>query len=397
MKRISIIIYIPILSLIFSSCVQTEQADHMPEKMGAIHAASISEGEEVALTKLQMEKIGVEIGSFTKREIGSGIKVNGVTMTPPKDIGVVNSLIAGRIQKIRVKPDQYVKRGTVLATLESTELIDWQEAYLSLGGQLEYLEKDLERKEELVGQEVIGSKELERLESEIKVTKIKREALSRKLKLLGLNLDNKQGAIVSSVGIRSPISGYVDQILVQTGLFVQPHEDLFSVINNAHLHLELKIFEKDLSTVKAGQSVVFALSDNPSEQGEAHIMSMGHTIDGEEKTVTAHAHIEDQSSTLLPGMYVEAYIQSEKRVVDALPESAIAMDKGLEYIFIKEEEHAEEVHFLKVPISSQEKELGFVKVDVLKEIPSDASIVTKGAFYLMAQMKSREEEGGHHH
>ena len=55
-----------------------------------------------------------------------------------------------------------------------------------------------------------------------------------------------QGSIVSQANIYSPIDGYVTQIYINTGSYVSPSDKIMEIINTDHIHLELKVFEKDL-------------------------------------------------------------------------------------------------------------------------------------------------------
>ena len=82
----------------------------------------------------------------------------------------------------------------------------------------------------------------------------------------------------------------------------------------------------------------------------------------------------------------------------ALPEEAVAIDNGLHYIFIKEEEHEDETHFMKIPVLKLASDFGYVQIDPLEALEDNTEIVTYGAYFLMAQSKKGEEgAGGHHH
>jgi len=96
-------------------------------------------------------------------------------------------------------------------------------------------------------------------------------------------------------------------------------------------------------------------------------------------------------------MYVEGRIILEDQKVPSLPEEAVALDNGLYYIFVKEEEHDDEVHFEKIPVLKGVSDFGFFEITPLKKLAASDKIVIDGAYFLMAQSKKGDESGGGHH
>ncbi len=94
--------------------------------------------------------------------------------------------------------------------------------------------------------------------------------------------------------------------------------------------------------------------------------------------------------------------------VPALPKDAVVRNADKYFVFIQEEGHAEEkhdhkegekeeaheeeVHFKAVEVIPGTTDLGFTEVKFVNDIPANAKIVTKGAFYLLSAMKG----GGEH-
>ena len=382
-----------IMCLALFGCGQEDPHDHSH----AAPTASKQETEEASLTQIQMQKIGLELGHFEQKPLNATIKASGILEIPPQNKASVSTLLEGRILNIHVRPGQSIAKGGLLATLQNTTLVEWQEKLMETEGQLLYLTKEYERQLNLVAKDVAPQKQLEKVESDLKVAQAHRKALRAKLRLVGISPERLEDQIVSSVGIRSPIGGFVKNIKVNTGSFVEKNQELFEVVDNHHIHIDLKVFEKDLPYLKIGQEIDFSLQSNPGKVMRASIFAIGKAMDEQDRTVTVHAEIDNKSNQLLPGMYVEARIITQDKKVRALPESAVVVDKGLEYIFVKEEEHENEVHFQKIQVITGTRDIGFVEIDPLQLVTNEDEIVVKGAFYLMAQTKKGEEGGGHHH
>ena len=354
--------------------------------------------EEVGLTAIQMEKIGLEMGGFEMKNLRSTIKVNGQMELPPQNEAHVSSLVAGRVSQIFVKPGQEIRKGGRLARLENPEFIEWQQNYLEAMARMEFLDLELARQKELAEDEIAPRKQLEQVTSERKMVAARIKGVRAKLEMTGIPVPESVDAdLVKEMIVVSPIAGFIKEIKINTGVFADARTELFEIVDNHHLHLDLRVFEKDLPSIRTGQTIFFSLQSDPGRVMEARIFAVGKALNEEDRTLKIHAEMLENNQYLLPGMYVEARIVAEDRKVPALPEDALTVDKGLSYIFVREEEHEGETHFKKVAVMTGASDFGYVEVTPLEEVATDGNIVIKGAYFLMAQTKKDEGGGGHHH
>jgi RND family efflux transporter MFP subunit len=223
------------------------------------------------------------------------------------------------------------------------------------------------------------------------------------------------GKLVSVLSIRSPISGVISNVMVQIGSYVDATTVVAEIVDNSQLHLDLFVYEKDLPRLKNNQLIHFILTNNPGKEYDAQIYSLGSSFEGESKAVTVHASVQGNKTGLIDGMNVTAIISLERATVPAVPSDAIVNFQGQDYIFIVVEKHeegkdsvkhdAEEtdahkeesgISFERIPVVKGNSDVGYTEITLLKEIPKDAKIVVKGAFFVLAKMtNSGEGEHGH--
>jgi cobalt-zinc-cadmium efflux system membrane fusion protein len=186
------------------------------------------------------------------------------------------------------------------------------------------------------------------------------------------------------------------------------------------MHVDLLVYEKDLQKVKPGQQVRFTLTNQDNTEIMGKIFSIGKAFENETKSVAVHADILNEKQLLIPGMYVNALIDAGINKVQSLPEEAIVKADGREFIFILEKveeekehdekaghdhnddhEHSEEAgkvyHFQRIEVKTGTKQLGYVQVTLLQNIPANAQIVLKGAYYIQSHLLKSEGGGGHEH
>jgi len=60
----------------------------------------------------------------------------------------------------------------------------------------------------------------------------------------------EKGELSALSNIYAPIAGDISEINVKTGSYVASSDAIMEIVNTEHVHLELKIFEKDALKVK---------------------------------------------------------------------------------------------------------------------------------------------------
>jgi len=349
----------------------------------------------VELRDDQQKAAGIELGSIEMRPMKGLLKVNGVVTAAPQNTATVCMPMGGFVRSTSLVPGNTVVKGQTLAVLENQDFIDLQQNYLETRNRLEFAEADYQRHSELYKDDVYSQKNLQQVSTEYKNLKAQFKALEQKLSLLGLNpatltVDN----ISRTVPVTAPISGYLRSVNVSIGKYVSPSDVLFEIINNDKLLLELTLFEKDAGKVAAGQKIRFYIN-NETEQHDAVIYQVGKSI-GADKIMKVYASVLGTCRNVIPGMYVNADIETEGGEVAALPSDAIVSFDDKDYLFIylrnKEEDGKPFAEYRMLEIHKGVSDNGFTEVILPPETDiRTMKIVIKGAYNLLSAKKNAGE------
>ncbi|WP_440134352.1 efflux RND transporter periplasmic adaptor subunit, partial [Chitinophaga sancti] len=291
-----------------------------------------SSSNTVQLNAMQVKNAGVETGKPELKQMHSSLKVSGVIDVPPQNLYSISIPLGGYLKRMNLLPGMQVSKGQVLAVLEDPQYVQLQEDYLVAQSKLSYLEADFNRQQELNQSKANSDKVLQQVKSDFESQKVIVRALSEKLHLININPATLKSANISrQVSILAPISGYVSKVNVNTGKYVAPTDVLFELLDPADLHLSLTVFEKDLSQISPGQTVI-AWTNNSSEkyQAEVHFITQG--VD-ESHAAEVHCHLKKYDKRLVPGMFMNAEIALNNAMVKALPDNAIVKWQGKNYVF----------------------------------------------------------------
>jgi len=303
--------------------------------------------------------------------------------------------MGGFVKSTSLMPGNVVRKGQTLAILENQEFVDIQQNYLEAKNKFDFAEADLKRHSELYKNDVYSEQNVQQVTSDYKNLKAQVKALEQKLALININPANlHEDDISSSVALISPISGFVKAVNVNIGKFVSPSDVLFEIVNSDKLFLELTLFEKDADKVSTGQKIRFFIN-NETEQHEAVIYQTGKSINAD-KTYKVYASIPVICKNVLPGMYVNAIIESSGNKVTALPSDAIVGFEDKDYIFVfdkdKEEAGQPFTEYKIIEVHKGVSDGGYTEVILPAGFNiSTAKVVIKGAYNLLSAKKNAGE------
>ena len=378
-----------IISMLFASC--GNKAEEVKAEEHHEEAANT-----VEFTDEQYKVANVALGSIEMKALSGAIKVNGMLDVPPQNLVSVSAPMGGFLKSTELLQGLKVKKGEVIAVIQNADYIQIQQDYVDNKSQLEYLETEYKRQQELAKENVNSQKTLLQSKTQYQSMMAKVSGLRSKLALLGISTNQvESGNFQNSITLYAPISGYVTEVNVNIGMFVNPTDVMFKIVDTEHLHAELTVFEKDVPKLKIGQKVRFTLANETTER-IATVYLIGREI-REDRTVRIHCHLDKEDMELLPGMYLKAYVEAGTQSVAALPDKAIVNFEGNDYIFVTIPSDEKGTHHFKmIQVVKGVSELNYTEVQLPKAVSPESSIVIKGAYDILSKLKNSEEEGHSH-
>lgn len=343
----------------------------------------------------QIKLANIETGAIETRSLSGTLKVSGTIAVAPQNLATVSMPLGGFVKSTSLMPGNTVRKGQTLAILENQEFVDIQQTYLETKNKFEYSEAEYNRQSELYKNDVSSKKNMQQVTSDYKSLKTQVKALEQKLALIGIDPANlHEDDISSSVALLSPISGFVKAVNVNIGKFVSPSDVLFEIVNSDKLFLELTLFEKDADKVSTGQKIRFFIN-NETEQHEAVIYQTGKSINAD-KTYKVYASVQGTCKNVLPGMYVNAIIESTSNEVVALPSDATVSFDDKDYIFVfeknKEEAGQPFSEYRIIEVQKGVSDGGYTEIKLPEGFDiSTAKVVIKGAYNLLSAKKNAGE------
>jgi Cu(I)/Ag(I) efflux system membrane fusion protein len=327
----------------------------------------------VTLTAEALKTAGIKVEPVLFRPAAQKIRVVGDIQFNAKRYAHITSRAAGRIEDILAFPGDKVKQGQPLLNLYSPDFLSLQAELIQASERWKRLKGD---------------------DGEQATARALFDSVKRKLSLLNV-ADEELAEIETArtirplLAIRAPFSGSIIEASAVAGDYVELGGSLFKIADLSSLWACVHIYEKDLSLVRPGCSVVIRVGAFPGEEFRGSLLLVGDIVDEKTRTIEGRVEVSNLPGKLKPGMYIEAdIISAVGRKALFVPEAAIQDYDNKKIVFLRSGENT---------FSLREVTTGGASdglIEITGGLKEGETVVTGGSFLLKSEMlkKSLGEE-----
>ena len=270
----------------------------------------------------------------------------------------ISPQISGQVVEILVHEGQYVKKGQLLARLE-TDMIE--DNMRELKTSLE-LATTTYKKQKALWDKHIGS-EIQYLQA-----KTQMESLQNKLTALKTQYDKSL--------IKSPLAGYVESVDLKEGELATPGMRFIYVVNLDELYVNAQISETYLSSVHQGDRVDLSFPAFPDINMKTFIYRIGKVINKQSRTVEIQLKIKNRDKKLKPNLLAQLKMLDYSNA-NAIVVPAYLVREDIQgyylYLISHEKDHLiARKRYVKVGKSSQNQ------MEILQGLKAGDQIIDKG-------------------
>jgi cobalt-zinc-cadmium efflux system membrane fusion protein len=271
-----------------------------------------------------------------------------------------------------------VKAGDVLAEIESAELGAAQAALISARAAHAAALANERREKELANAKISSNREAEVATAAAATARAELQAAEGRVKAMGGQPNAEPGVLQ----LRSPIAGRVVSRHLSRGQFVEPTLTAFKVADLSRVFVELAVFERDVASIHAGDTVEFSVPGTAHKQIPGRVAYVGDEIDLQSKTATVRVIVEQPPVPLRPGQSVIATLHTSARAEAGLVLSrdAVTSVDGKWTVFVAHDETSVEPRT--VELGRQDGE----QVEVARGLKEGERVVVSGVFALKSEI-----------
>ena len=300
------------------------------------------------------------VGSLAGAEqVTLSSEVEGTVETVRADLGdpvhrgqVLVSLVPDeflqRKEQARAELDQVSSRlgipaGTEGADIEKTSLVRKSLA------EFDNARKDLERRKDLAGKNLIAMKEVDDADARFLVAEANVRAAREEANNLLATLRGKKAALaiaekkLRDTGVKSPIDGFIESRMVSTGEYVKVGTPLFRIVDDRTIRLLGEVPEFYAASLTAGLPVELSVDGRPGKTYRGTLKRISPASNAANRAIQVEGNFPNANRELKSGFFGKAAILLR---VDpdgvSVPKQAVVTFAGVEKVFVIDNNAARE-------------------------------------------------------
>ena len=193
---------------------------------------------------------------------------------------------------------------------------------------------------------------------------------------------------LSTLVLRSPIDGLVEDIFVARGERVEPGKRMFVVADTTTLWVRALVHERQWTAVEVadGQTVKVTVPGASVHETTAKINHVGATVEAESRSVPLVAEIDNDDAHYKPGMFVWVDLpQGELREAVAVPAEAVMRHDGKAFVFVPEGDGRFRRREVQTGIETD------TLIEITRGLTEGEEVVSRGAFLLKSRLLLEKE------
>ena len=358
----------------FTDQIIIENIKVYPDEKTAIaqQPAASGGGSDIIYLKEQAWKVEFANAPAQIEPFSEVIRTGGQILAAPGDEAMVTTQISGVISFTgkNFVPGSSIPAGMSLFTVKSNEVVQ-----SNLGAEVTKAEMDLatakknfERASELIKDKIISEREF--LEAQLRYenaqTQLKAVSVSRNFN------QNRQR-------ISTPMGGFLKNILVENGQFVNAGQPLATISKNKKLLLRADVSQRYFSKLAAITAANFKTTDSEqvfnTGQLNGKVLSFGKTAVANSPFVPFTFEM-DNVGNFIPGSVVEVFLQAASQPALVVPVTALLEEQGVFYVYVQTEGESFQKREVKIGAADG------LRVQILSGIAEGERVVTKGAYQI---------------
>jgi len=365
-----------------------------------VHAGHDEEGHEeggpIRLSSDEQKEFDIVLAKAEADTLEQYIDLPGEIVLNADQVAHVVPRVTGIIRQVKKSQGDRVRKGEVLAIIESRDLADAKAEFLAARERHELARLNFAREERLWKQKITSEQEyLDARQIQVE-TRIALRSAEQKLHALGFTddylktLPEQSDVTFTRYEIKAPFAGRVIQKHISLGEVLEESAEAFIIADLDTVWVDLQIYQKDLAVIRKGQHVTIEVGHGvPDARGT--IDFVGPLLGEQTRTALARVVLDNHGGDYRPGMFVTARVAVAKTPVSlAVAKSALQSVEGQTVVFVKRTKGFE-------PQPIEVGRQNTVNVEVLSGLKRGDVYVSEGAFTLKAQLSKGAFGDGHNH
>jgi len=287
---------------------------------------------KLRLSEAAVKNLGIQRTGAIRRALDEVVRLPAEIVEIPDRRAEVSTLVDGKVRRFLVTVGQAVRKDDPLVEIESLEI---QAVFLDLLTEhvrLAAARTNLDRVRTVVASGGAPGKDVIAAEAAAEQLEVAAQRLRKRLVSLGaedgpIEEALRQGKLLTTLTLRSPMAGTVATLPAAVGQVVTPSDHVASIVDLGEIYVRGTADSRDIGVVTPGRKARARLVAFPGQVHEVELRATTQMFDPDAKVLSFYATLPNPDGRLIPGMTGDLFviIGSRPEAV-AIPREAVLRD-----------------------------------------------------------------------
>jgi cobalt-zinc-cadmium efflux system membrane fusion protein len=331
------------------------------------------------------------VAQVAATEIGETLRLPARVSLDEHRVARIGPSVSGRVAEIKTFIGDTVKKGDLLALINSTELSSAQATFLKARTQVNLHRLTAERARRLFREHILSQATVKEREGALAEAEVELRAAGDHLEVLGMSEEairrlTADGQINSVTPVTATLSGTVIERHISIGQIAQPADDLFTVADLSRVWVVAEAPEQKAYLVERGGRAEVQIPALPGQTLTGKVIYVADIVNPATRTVTVRMEVENPERRIKPEMLAAMVIQRPAVRTLLIPAKAVVRSGDGDYVFVKA--GADRFELRAVTLGPEQDGTR----PVLNGLQAGDPIVVDGAFHLNNERIRKELE-----
>lgn len=322
--------------------------------LGACRKEELPEMETAfSLSDTMMARSGFE--QVALLPVKNEVRLFGRIAADNNKLAQVYPVVGGMVTHITVELGDYVRQGQIMATIQSSEVAQFQKERLDALNEVTVAEKNLSVANDLFKGKLNSERDVAIAEKELENGKAELSRINDIYKIYNL----KGGSLYNIV---APISGFIisKRISENEQLPSDMSEPIFSLAEINEVWALANVNESDIAKIQVGFDAIVRTLAFPDQTFSGKIDKVFNAIDPETRSMKARVKLANTDFKLKPEMNCTVSVHyTERDSLPAVNSSAVIFDKSKSWVMVFKSKH--EIETRQVTVYRQLGDITYIR------------------------------------
>ncbi|MDA1080762.1 MAG: efflux RND transporter periplasmic adaptor subunit [Gemmatimonadetes bacterium] len=296
---------------------------------------------KVKLTEDQLKSSGITIETVAPRRMITTVTLPGQVTADETRLAHVVARMPGVVAEVFKQEGDVVRKGDVLAVIESRELAAAKTAFVAAEHHREFLGTALAREESLWQKKIAAERDYLEARRHYDEALLNERLAAQSLIVLGIPRESLEGLAsapaesMARFEIRAPLDGRIIARNAAVGEAVPADERLFTVADLSTVWVDITVYAKDLAMVREGQAATIRSTDLGAEVTGC-VAFVSPLVGEATRAAKARIVLANPRGTWRPGLFVNVELVRETTVVKlAVTTEGIQTFRDWQVVFVR--------------------------------------------------------------